>query len=336
MIAAALAILYGQTGETSIQQLIQAKYDPAMLSLSLCLLFVGAMTQCGLWPFHRWLTSSLNSPTPVSAMMHAGLVNGGGFLLARFAPLYLNTPKILTLLFVFGLVSAIIGTAWKLMQNDIKRMLACSTIGQMGFMVMQCGLGLFPAAIAHLCWHGFFKAYLFQAAGAAAQEKRHDQGYPPTAGVFAGALFCGLAGAYTFSLAIQKAFTITDTNFFLIAIAGIAATQFAHTILQQLTLKKLPIAFIATALMGAVYGLSVYVIEAFLKPLNIMQPQELTSIHFIGLGILLTCWLAILFRPQAGKSAKPSPLLSRSYVMLLNASQPHPETITTHRNHYQN
>jgi NAD(P)H-quinone oxidoreductase subunit 5 len=336
LIGAALGLLYAQTNETSIQQLIHATYDPAILTIALGLLFAGAMTQSGLWPFHRWLISSLNSPTPVSAIMHAGLVNGGGFLLARFAPLYLETPKLLTIIFAFGLVSAFLGTFWKLMQNDIKRMLACSTMGQMGFMIMQCGLGLFPAAIAHLCWHGLFKAYLFQASGSAAQEKRLDLGYPPTLSDFAVALLCGFAGAYAFAVSSHKSIFVADTNFFLVAIACVASTQFALSILKPLTWKRITIAFFSTTLVGTLYGLSVFCTEVLVKPLNIIQAQDLNSIHFIGLGVLVFCWLAVLFRRHGAQPAQPSDLESWTYVRMLNASQPHEKTITTHRNHYQN
>ena len=106
--------------------------------------------------------------------MHAGLINGGGFLLARFAPMLAIQPPILNLIFIAGITTALLGTLWKLMQSDVKRMLACSTMGQMGFMIAQCGLGLFPAAVAHLSWHGLFKAYLFLSTGSAAKEKRLD------------------------------------------------------------------------------------------------------------------------------------------------------------------
>ena len=98
--------------------------------------------------------------------MHAGLVNGGGFLIVRFAPLYLNYPGILNIIFIIGLSTAIMGTLWKLMQSDIKRMLACSTMAQMGFMIAQCGLGLFSAAIAHIILHGLatqIEVAIFQA-----------------------------------------------------------------------------------------------------------------------------------------------------------------------------
>ncbi|NCY25873.1 MAG: hypothetical protein EBX37_13800, partial [Alphaproteobacteria bacterium] len=83
---------------------------------ALILLFIGALTQTAIWPFHRWLISSANAPTPVSALMHAGLVNGGGFLLARFAPLLAENPALLNAMFALGVATALLGTLWKLVQ----------------------------------------------------------------------------------------------------------------------------------------------------------------------------------------------------------------------------
>ncbi len=158
----AFLLLGFETGSWTLRGILA--YQEAASStmiLPLVLLILAAMAQSAIWPFHRWLLSSLNSPTPVSALMHAGLINGGGFLLIRFAPLFAHHPGLLTLVFCVGLTSAFLGTLWKLLQSDVKRMLACSTMGQMGFMMMQCGLGLFSAALTHLLWHGLFKAYLF-------------------------------------------------------------------------------------------------------------------------------------------------------------------------------
>ncbi|HMS45290.1 MAG TPA: proton-conducting transporter membrane subunit [Alphaproteobacteria bacterium] len=171
-LAAAFAVIYLETGETSIEAVATYPLQLTPTIIAAILILAAAMTQSALWPFHRWLISSLNSPTPVSAMMHAGLINGGGFLLVRFKELYLHFPESLNIIFITGLITAFLGTLWKLLQSDVKRMLACSTMSQMGFMIMQCGLGLFSAAIAHLVWHGMFKSYFFLASGAAAQEKR--------------------------------------------------------------------------------------------------------------------------------------------------------------------
>ena len=128
---------------------------------------LAAMIQCGLVPFHSWLMASMTAPTPVSAFMHAGLVNAGGILLARFAPLFEALPAAMTLVFAIGAVSVLLAALAQLVQSDVKRGLAASTIAQMGFMLVQCGLGFFAAAMAHLALHGLYKASLFLGAGSA-------------------------------------------------------------------------------------------------------------------------------------------------------------------------
>ena len=332
-LAAAATLLYAQTGETSIQAITAYEYPKTFLIGTLSLIFIAAMSQSALWPFHRWLTSSLNSPTPVSAIMHAGLINGGGFLLVRFASLYLELPQFLPVVFVAGLFTALLGTLWKLMQNDVKRMLACSTMGQMGFMVVQCGLGLFPAAIAHLFWHGLFKAYLFLASGSAAQEKRFDLGYPPRATVFLLSILCGTIGAYAFIFSSHTNPLLGDTTLFLIGMSFIAATQLSMPILRDGSVKKLPLAMISAVLAGLLYGFSVYSFDQFLP--NLMQPQPISFIHVAGFIVLVSAWLGILFGRTPEKSSLPSRWILKIYVWMLNLSQPHPKTITTHRNDYQ-
>src|SRR5690606_9533147 len=102
--------------------------------------------------------------TPASALMHAGFVNGSGILLALLAYIIVES-KTMDILFVVGGLTAILAQFAKLIQVNVKQRLACSTIAQMGFMIMQCGLGFFNAAIAHLILHGFYKAYLFLSSG---------------------------------------------------------------------------------------------------------------------------------------------------------------------------
>lgn len=330
----AALILYNVTGQTSIQSILTQSIGSQWTIITGSLLLLAAMTQSALWPFHRWLTSSLNAPTPVSAIMHAGLVNGGGFLLVRFAPLLAGEAVLMNIIFATGIATALLGTLWKLMQSDIKRMLACSTMGQMGFMIVQCGLGLFPAAIAHLCWHGLFKAYLFLASGSAAQEKRLDLDYPPSLKQFLPALFCGALAAGTFSLTIGDRISLGDTTLFLVLLPLIAGTQFALPILRGRQKLRLPLAIVASAIIGCCYGFSVQLIGQVLSPLNIALPQELNPLHFIGAVLLVASWLAMLFIHPARWKSYPDWLLKK-YVQMLNASQPHPKTITAERNKYQ-
>jgi NADH-quinone oxidoreductase subunit L len=125
------------------------------------LIFVGAMSKSAQVPLHMWLPDSLYAPTPVHALLHAGIINAGGFLINRLAPLYGASPSTLHVVLAVGLCTALLGAGMMLTQNDIKKTLGYSTIGQMGYMIMECGLGAFALAVFHLIAHGLFKATIF-------------------------------------------------------------------------------------------------------------------------------------------------------------------------------
>ncbi|MBX9725372.1 MAG: hypothetical protein K2X81_28480, partial [Candidatus Obscuribacterales bacterium] len=142
------------------------------------LLFAGAMAKSAQLPLHVWLPDTMDAPTPVSALMHAGIVNAGGFLINRLAPLYGLSPETLHIVFVVGLFTAVVGTTIMLTRSDVKTMLGFSTMGQMGFMIMECGLGAFALAIFHLIAHGIFKATLFLSAGSVIHKVRKEPHLP--------------------------------------------------------------------------------------------------------------------------------------------------------------
>jgi NADH-quinone oxidoreductase subunit L len=143
------------------------------------LIFVGAMSKSAQFPLHMWLPDSLYAPTPVSALLHAGIINAGGFLLNRLAPLYTISPTTLHLVFAIGALTTLLGSSMMLTQNDIKKTLGDSTIGQMGYMMMECGLGAFALAVFHLIAHGFFKATIFLNCGHLIHEARREPKRPP-------------------------------------------------------------------------------------------------------------------------------------------------------------
>jgi NADH-quinone oxidoreductase subunit L len=142
------------------------------------LIFVGAMSKSAQFPLHMWLPDSLFAPTPIHGLLHAGIINAGGFLMTRLAPLYVQSPPTLHVAFVVGLVTAVLGTSMMLVQNDIKKTLGYSTIGQMGYMIMECGVGAFSLAIFHLIAHGLFKATIFLNCGNVIHETRHEPRRP--------------------------------------------------------------------------------------------------------------------------------------------------------------
>src|SRR5579863_1278719 len=142
------------------------------------LIFVGAMSKSAQFPMHLWLPGALYAPTPVTALLHAGIINAGGFLLNRLAPLYGLSPATLHLAFAVGLVTTLLGASMMLIQNNIKKTLGFSTIGQMGYMIMECGLGAFALAVFHLIAHGLFKATVFLNCGNVIHKARQEPHFP--------------------------------------------------------------------------------------------------------------------------------------------------------------
>jgi NADH-quinone oxidoreductase subunit L len=142
------------------------------------LLFIGAMGKSAQFPMHLWLPGSLFAPTPVHALLHAGIINAGGFLINRLAPLFGLSSTTLHIAFVVGTLTAILGATMMLAQNDIKKTLGFSTIGQMGYMIMECGLGAFSLAVFHLIAHGLFKGTVFLNCGNVIHKARQEPAFP--------------------------------------------------------------------------------------------------------------------------------------------------------------
>ncbi len=144
--------------------------DKAPLIISAAaLLAVAALLKSAQFPTHGWLTEVMETPTPVSALLHAGVVNAGGFLLIRFADVMLQAPVVLAVLVMVGGFTAIVGSVVMLTQPTVKTSLAWSTVAQMGFMILQCGLALFPIALLHIVAHSLYKAHSFLSSGSAVE-----------------------------------------------------------------------------------------------------------------------------------------------------------------------
>ena len=142
------------------------------------LLFIGAMSKSAQFPLFIWLPGYLYAPTPATALLHAGIINAGGFLINRLAPLFGMSPATLHVALVVGALTAILGATMMLVQNDIKNTLGFSTIGQMGYMIMECGLGAFSLAVFHLIAHGLFKATMFLNSGNVIHKARQEPASP--------------------------------------------------------------------------------------------------------------------------------------------------------------
>lgn len=152
---------------------------PAALSAVAVLITLAALTKSAQFPFHSWLPETMEAPTPVSALMHAGIINAGGALLLRFAPLLVQSPTALLLLALIGTLTTTLGLLALWSQVLVKRTLAWSTVAQMGFMMIQAGLSAFPAAWLHLLGHGLYKAHAFLRSGQLPPPSRPQSPIPP-------------------------------------------------------------------------------------------------------------------------------------------------------------
>ncbi|MDD2790751.1 MAG: proton-conducting transporter membrane subunit [Sulfurimonas sp.] len=150
---------------TVVQNISFLGFSIPILQIIGLLIMLAALIKSTQFPFHIWLAYTLEGPNPASALMHAGIVNAGAFLINRFAPLFVHADFALHLAFFVGFLTAVIGSALMLVQNDVKKSLAYSTIGQMGYMMLEIGVGAFALAVYHLIVHGLFKATLFLGSG---------------------------------------------------------------------------------------------------------------------------------------------------------------------------
>ena len=143
------------------------KLHPVPLSIHIAalLLAISAIIKCAQLPLHGWLIQVMEAPTPVSALLHAGVVNLGGFMLIRLASVIYTTQAAQALLVVMGCLTAVVGSLVMSTGISIKVHLAWSTCAQMGFMLVECGLGLYALAFLHLLAHSLYKAHSWVQAG---------------------------------------------------------------------------------------------------------------------------------------------------------------------------
>ncbi len=160
----------------NLLRLIGGQWEVSTLTLICLLLFMGAVGKSAQVPLHVWLPDAMEGPTPISALIHAAtMVTAGVFLVARLSPLYSLSPAAMDVVAITGAATMVFGATIALTQFDIKRIVAWSTVSQLGYMMMACGLGAYAAGIYHLLTHGAFKALLFLCCGSVIIALHHEQ-----------------------------------------------------------------------------------------------------------------------------------------------------------------
>ena len=179
--ALGIMAIFVNTGTLNIRDAItKLTAEDAVLTIPIfvvaLLVFAGAMGKSAQFPLHVWLPDAMEGPTPVSALIHAAtMVNAGVYLVARANPLFASAPSTMVVVASIGIFTAILAASIAMTQTDIKRVLAYSTLSQLGYMFAALGVGAFTAAIFHLMTHGFFKGLLFLGSGSVIHAVHEEQ-----------------------------------------------------------------------------------------------------------------------------------------------------------------
>ena len=179
---------------------------PMSVSVAAALVALAALLKSAQVPVHGWLLEVMEAPTPVSALLHAGIINGGGFLVLRLSPVLDQAPGALALLAVVGAATAIIGSLVMLTQTSVKVSLAWSTVAQMGFMMLELGLGAYAAALLHIVAHSLYKAHAFLSSGSVVELARAAWSPAPGVRPHPGRFGLALAGAVVIALTVGRLF----------------------------------------------------------------------------------------------------------------------------------
>jgi NAD(P)H-quinone oxidoreductase subunit 5 len=311
---AAVVLVGRELGTLEIDRAVAAAAALPVMPRALqaaALLFVSsALLKCAQLPVHGWLIQVMEAPTPVSALLHAGVVNLGGFLLIRLGTLVADVPAAQALLVVVGSVTAVVAALAMMTRISIKVSLAWSTCAQMGFMLMQCGLGLHDLALLHLVAHSLYKAHAFLGAGGAVEQNRLRQMTPPLpplaaavwlmAAVGGGVLVSAAALAWGHSAAQSPA---------LLALGGIVALALAPLLTGPLARAGMRWMLLAAAAAFAVAFVYFGLHAGFTRWLGNSQIGGAPSMGLVGW--VLGCF-GLLFLLQGAVRTRPDGALARA------------------------
>jgi NAD(P)H-quinone oxidoreductase subunit 5 len=295
---------------------------PAALHIAAVLMVVSAALKSAQFPFHGWLIQVMEAPTPVSALLHAGIVNAGAFLVIRVSPIMSHSELALGMLVVIGLTTLALAALVMLTQTSLKVALAWSTTAQMGFMLLESGLGLYSLAMLHLVAHSLYKAHAFLASGSGVDTFRAPSvpqavgGFKPerlVAMVLIAALVTvGIGAVFGFTLEKQPA---------LIAAGAILAIAVSQLLLQTLVLMPSYWLWLQGLLLSAVVAVAYFALHVLFDLLlydSVLPVQATSSATQIAqASVVVGVFLVLLVVQQLLKYA-PAKLGDGLYIHLYN------------------
>ncbi len=277
---------------------------PETLSVAAALIVVSAILKSAQFPTHGWLIQVMEAPTPVSALLHAGIIYTGAFLILRASPLISQIGWAGDVLAAVGLVSIVIASLTMMTMTNIKGALAYSTCAQMGFMLMECGLGLYSIAVLHIIAHSVYKAHAFLSSGSVVEHFRAPKLVVSTAATVGRALL-GLVIATAMATGVGAAFGVgLPREPALIVMAVILAVGMTQLLLQALNARTTG----AGGLLVRMAGLSALVCSAyfalhmgFVALLGTSVPADpvhVDTAQKVLLGVIALAFLALLLIQQ--------------------------------------
>ncbi len=294
---------------------------PAALHWASWLIVLSAVLKSAQFPFHGWLIQVMEAPTPVSALLHAGIVNAGAFLIIRMSPIMSHAYPAMTGLALIGLITLALASLVMLTQTSIKVSLAWSTTAQMGFMLLECALGLYSLAMLHLVAHSLYKAHAFLASGSGVDAFRAPAiTFSGRASAWHWVFALGSSTAMT--LAVGAAFGITpEEQPALLATSAIIAIALSQLMLQAaqldnhgaVLLRVLGLNALVCTAYFALHALFEHALEGSLHPLQVTNSTLQTSL----IVLIIALFVGLLTLQQRLKSA-PAAQRETLYMHLYN------------------
>ena len=287
------------------------------------LLVAAAMLKSAQFPFHSWLPDTLETPTPVSALMHAGIINAGGFLIVRLSPLVMQSTGALNTLALLGAFTALFASVIMMTQTSIKKSLAWSTVAQMGFMMLQCGLGAFALAMMHIVAHSLYKAHAFLSSGSVVNLSRSSWtpvGRPAAHPlVVISSLAVSTMVGYGIAVALGVSLQSDPGHMLLIAVYIMAMshllwTLWSSSMRQRLILRGLGIVMAATAACFTLHAVFEHLLASSLPTYAPLR----SGVEYAVMMLIAALFLAVLVFQSQLPAWASRPAFARFYVHASN------------------
>ncbi len=299
---------FGTGDIASILAAVAATTDATLsIQVAALLIALAAILKSAQFPTHGWITEVMDSPTPVSALLHAGIVNAGGFLLFRFADVIVMSPGSMHLLLLVGGFSALFGSLVMTTQTNIKATLAWSTIAQMGFMLLQCGFGSFASAGLHLVAHSLYKAHSFLASGTAVERAEVQRAVDGDAHPGALPLLASLAAALGTFFGVGLLFDHSVSGSIAIQTLGLSFMIGLFVFLARgassrlILIRTLPAAAVASALYFALQTGAAAYFAGQVPPVPDVSALDITLAALVLISFAAVALLQILPMPDTAR-----------------------------------